>query len=183
MNRIGERIKNKRELLHLQLNDLAKRVGITSSALSQIENAKVFPSLITIKTIAVSLNTTVGELIGENEVLSQNPLIAYNKRKLVKQNDSGTTLYLLSNHDQGKLMDTYLISFEPGSDSRNIIISHPGQDFYFVYSGKIELSIDKKKLKMEKGDSYYQIAGKDIRIGNFSPSTAELLWIFSPPNI
>ncbi len=34
MNRIGERIKRIREHKELQLNDLAKRAGISSSALS-----------------------------------------------------------------------------------------------------------------------------------------------------
>ena len=44
MKKIGERIKNRRILLKMQLNDLAARVGITSSALSQIEKAKAFPT-------------------------------------------------------------------------------------------------------------------------------------------
>ncbi|KAB2822721.1 MAG: helix-turn-helix transcriptional regulator, partial [Paludibacter sp.] len=67
MNRIGERIKRKRDQFKLNLNELAKRVGISSSALSQIENGKAFPTIITLKSIADQLQTTVGELIGENE--------------------------------------------------------------------------------------------------------------------
>ena len=66
MKRIGERIRQKRELLGLQLKVLSKKVGISSSALSQIEKAKAFPSIITLKSIAENLHTTVGELIGEN---------------------------------------------------------------------------------------------------------------------
>ncbi|MBV5343778.1 helix-turn-helix transcriptional regulator, partial [bacterium] len=62
MNRIGERVKRIREHKGLQLNDLAKRVGISPSALSQIEKAKTFPSIITLKLIADNLQTTVGEL-------------------------------------------------------------------------------------------------------------------------
>jgi XRE family transcriptional regulator, regulator of sulfur utilization len=54
MKRLGERIKRKRESLHMQLNELAKKVGISSSALSQIEKAKAFPSVITLKSIADS---------------------------------------------------------------------------------------------------------------------------------
>jgi len=183
LKRIGERIRRKREQLHLQLNDLAKKVGITSSGLSQIENAKAFPSLLTIKTIAENLSTTVGELIGENEILSQNPMIAYKNRKLVNENESGTILYLLSNHDPGKLMDTYLISFVPGSDTDNIIRYHPGQEFFFVFSGRIEFFVDKKKYRMSKGDSFYLVTGKEIKILNTSSDPAELLWIISPPNI
>ena len=39
MKRIGARIKGRRKLLNLQLNELAGKVGISSSALSQIENS------------------------------------------------------------------------------------------------------------------------------------------------
>ena len=74
MNRIGVRIKKKREQLNLQLNELAEKIGISPSALSQIEKAKSFPSIITLKTIAEKLHTTVGELIGENDSLANNPV-------------------------------------------------------------------------------------------------------------
>ncbi|MBK6285148.1 MAG: helix-turn-helix transcriptional regulator [Draconibacterium sp.] len=75
MNKIGERIKKKRELLNLNLNTLAEKVGISSSALSQIEKSKSFPSIFTLKSIAENLYTSVGELIGENDSLSNNPVV------------------------------------------------------------------------------------------------------------
>ena len=81
MKRLGERIRRKRESLHLKLNDLAGKVGISSSALSQIEKAKAFPSILTLKSIADCLHTTVGELIGENETLSKQPQIKYADKK------------------------------------------------------------------------------------------------------
>ena len=109
MKRLGERIKRKRESMQMQLNDLAKKVGVSSSALSQIENAKAFPSIVTLKTIAEKLSTTVGELIGENETLTKNPLIRRDEKKFVKGNDSGTSLFLLSHHDPLKQMETYFL--------------------------------------------------------------------------
>lgn len=145
MNRLGERIKKKREQFHLQLNDLAKKVGITSSALSQIENAKSFPSLITIKTIAECLYTTVGELIGEHEVLSRNPFIPYSEKKFVRENESGARMFLLSNHDPGKLMDTYLITFVPGANAQEIMHTHPGQEFLFGFKGELVITAEQKK--------------------------------------
>jgi XRE family transcriptional regulator, regulator of sulfur utilization len=183
MNRLGERIRRKREQFHLQLNDLAKKVGITSSALSQIENAKASPSLSTIKTIAECLNTTVGELIGEHEVLSRNPFIPYTDKRFVKENGSGAQLYLLSNHDPGKLMDTYLISFKPGANSEDIVTKHPGQEFIFVYSGAFEIDLEHTKYHVSRGDSFYFNAGKVPHIINKSSGISELLWIISPPNI
>ena len=87
MKRLGERIKKRREFLKMQLNDLSKKVGISPSALSQIENAKAFPSIVTLKNIADSLHSSVGELIGENEMLAKNPIIRYKEKKFVKDNE------------------------------------------------------------------------------------------------
>jgi transcriptional regulator with XRE-family HTH domain len=183
MNRLGERIRKKREQLHLQLNDLAKKVGITSSALSQIENAKASPSLLTIKTIADCLNTTVGALIGEHEVLSRYPFIPYREKKFVKGNDSGAKLFLLSNHDTGKLIDTYFVIFEHHANSKDIITKHPGQEFFFIFSGKFEFETLQSRYRVSKGDSLYFNAGSLLNITNTSSGKSQLLWIISPPNI
>jgi len=95
MNRLGERIKRKREILNFPLNELAKKVGISSSALSQIENSKSFPSILTLKSIADNLFTSVGELIGENEILAKHPLVKNTEIKFAKTNNTGTSLFLL----------------------------------------------------------------------------------------
>jgi len=183
MNRLGERIKKKREQLHLQLNDLAKMVGISSSALSQIENAKTSPSLATIKTIADNLHSTVGELIGEHELLSRNPYIAYDEKKFVKENESGASLYLLSYHDSGKLMEAYLVAFEPNATADDLMTNHPGQEFMFVFTGEIEIEYDNRTYKLKRGDSFYLNTGKSHKFSNSSQNNSELLWIVSPPNM
>lgn len=86
MKRLGERIKRKREDLHLRLNELAQKVGISPGALSQIEKAKAFPSITTLKSIADNLYTTVGELIGENEILTNNPLVKFSEKSFIVKN-------------------------------------------------------------------------------------------------
>ena len=95
----------------MQLNDLAKKVGISSSALSQIENGKAFPSIVHLKSIADCLYTTVGEVIGEHETLIKNPLLKNSQKKLVHKNKTGAKSYLLSHHDSHKQMETYSIVF------------------------------------------------------------------------
>ena len=104
MERIGERVKYKREQLKLQLNELAKKVGISPSALSQIEKAKSFPSIVTLKLIAENLHTTVGELIGENESLQNNPIFRNDEYIFIQKNDSGSEVFLLSQQDMSKQM-------------------------------------------------------------------------------
>jgi XRE family transcriptional regulator, regulator of sulfur utilization len=57
-------------------------------------------------------------LIGENEILTNNPLVKFEQKSFVEKNESGASLFLLSNHGNGKQMDTFLIEFEPGADDQ-----------------------------------------------------------------
>lgn len=183
MKRLGERIRRKRESLHLKLNDLAGKVGISSSALSQIEKAKAFPSILTLKSIADCLHTTVGELIGENETLSKQPKIKYADKRFVKKNDSGTKLYLLSHHDPLKQMETYLVEFAPGSDSKALMTSHPGQEFCYVLEGQLEFVLEGKPYQLEVDDSFYFNSNISHSVSNKSAHVSRIIWVVTPPNI
>ena len=183
MNRLGERIKRKREILNLPLSELSKKVGISASALSQIENSKAFPSIVTLKSIANSLYTTVGELIGENESLTKNPLVKAGDIKFVKVNSSGTTLFLLSHHENSKQMEPYIIKFIENSDSSDIMHTHPGQEFIHVLEGKLMITLDNSQYILEKGDNFYFNSTIAHALKNISNSSAKVLWVITPPNI
>ena len=94
MDQMGKRIKRQREILGLQVKELSKEIGVTSSLISQIERGKAFPSIVTLQKLAYALNTKVGDLIGENENLDQHPLLKPEERRFVKLNKSGTSLHL-----------------------------------------------------------------------------------------
>ncbi len=182
MNRIGERIRKKRELLNLHLNELAGKVGISSSALSQIEKSKSFPSILTLKSIAENLHTTVGELIGENESLVNNPVVSRKDIKYIDQNQSGTIIYLLSHHDANKQMDTYLVRFAKTSGIEGFFNNTHGQIFCHVLSGEIRFDLNGKSYLLKPGDNIYFNAKTPHDAINNHNGVSELLWIQSPPN-
>ena len=182
MNRIGERIKKKREQLNLQLNELAEKIGISPSALSQIEKAKSFPSIITLKTIAEKLHTTVGELIGENDSLANNPVVQKSDIRFIDQNKSGTVFYLLSQHDVNKQMETYLIRFSKASAIDGFITSTFGQVFAYVLSGEVRFDLDGKSFILKAGDNIYFNAKSQFNAINFYDGISELIWVQSPPH-
>lgn len=165
----------------MQLNELAAKVGVSASALSQIEKAKAFPSIVTLKSIADNLYTSVGELIGENEVLTNNPLVRFEDKSFVERNESGATLYLLSNHGNGKLMDTFLVDIEPGGTVEGIMKNHPGQEFCFLLKGRVEFKLDDKTYLLEKNDSFYFNSGRSHFVKNLSKRNSQFLLIVTPP--
>lgn len=181
MQRLGERIRHRRESLNIQINNLANSIGVTPSLISQIERAKAFPSIITLKKIADALQTTVGAIIGENETYSKNPIVKFNEKKIVQKNEQGTTLYLLSNHDQQKLMEPYLLEFKPKSSSDNLINPMHGQSFYYVLNGSFRIEINSQNFQLSKGDSFYLNSGYKHSIINVDNTKAFMLWVSTNP--
>ncbi len=182
MKRIGERIKKKRDLLNMSLNELARQVGISPSALSQIEKGKAFPSVITLKHIADCLHSSISDLVGENESLGNNPVMKKTEYKFVEKNESGSELFLLSHHDGQKLMDTYLIRLNQNSNLNNLFPHLTGQVFGYVIEGAIHLTLNDKNYQLFKGDTFYFFCRSNLIITNADPNYSELLWIISPPN-
>lgn len=175
MKRIGERIKHKRELLGMQLNDLAKRVGISSSALSQIEKAKSYPTIITLKHISEHLRTTVGDLIGENESLAGNPVYRKDEMSIIDKNNSGTGLFSISPEDVSKQMDTFILRFVKNSDSSTLLDKYNGQMFGYLLSGELQFEIDNKTYVVQVGDTIYFNARRNFRLENIATGTSEML--------
>ncbi|MCG8701428.1 MAG: XRE family transcriptional regulator [Bacteroidales bacterium] len=182
MKLLGERIKKRRETLHMALNDLSRRVGVSSSALSQIENAKAFPSILTLKAIADNLHTTVSELIGEHEALSKNPLIHYTEKKFVNRNNSGASLYLLTPRVEHKQMDTALIIFNEGTNSENLLKKHHGQTYLFLIKGELSFKLDDEDYTLKKNDSLYFNSNRQHVAINKSHREAHLLVVNTPPH-
>jgi len=181
MQRLGERIRSRRESLNIQINTLAVAIGVTPSLISQIERAKAFPSIITLKKIADALQTTVGNLVGENETYSLNPVVRFSDKRIVQTNEQGATLYLLSNHDQQKLMEPYLFIFPPESGSDNLSHLMSGQSFYYVLKGNIRIETEFQDFNLADGDSFYFNSGHKHIIHNTEKKEAMLLWISTNP--
>jgi transcriptional regulator with XRE-family HTH domain len=183
MDKIGERIKIRREHKGMPLHELAKKVGVTKSCLSQIENGKSFPSIITLKKIADSLSTTIGDLVGEKERLEFNPLIPLEERKFVNKNTSGASLFLLSHHDPHKQMETYFVQFDVGANSADLLENHRGQAFCYTINGKIEITLKEKVYVLKKGDCFYYNSFETHTIKNIDSDISRMIWVIARQNI
>jgi transcriptional regulator with XRE-family HTH domain len=183
MDQMGKRIKKKREDSGFQVKELSAKIGVTPSLISQIEKGKAFPSIVTLKKVAVALQTTVGELIGENENLDQHPLLKSDERRFVKENENGTNLYLLSYHDPSKQIEPYIVQFKNKSDSNEIMTrNYPGQEFCFVLKGSFNVVINEQQYYLNEGDGFYFNSNQSHLFKNISDKEAELLWIITPHN-
>jgi transcriptional regulator with XRE-family HTH domain len=183
MKRIGERIKKYRRMHNLALGDLATKVGITPSALSQIENAKAFPSIITLKSIAENLHTTVGELIGENEATKHSPINREADYKLLDSVDYHAAIYHIPNDDINKQMDSFVIILKTHDKVENIFASHSGQRMIYVLKGCLDFTLDDKTVDLVKGDSAFFHAKNTSTLQNKQKEEVKLLFVIAPASM
>lgn len=177
MKKLGERIKKRRNQLELSLMELAKKIDVTSSLLSQIENGKAYPSIVTLKSIADAINVTVSELIGENETCVNNPVIQKTERKLLKINHQNASLHTTPQNPFYHNFEVFYMTLKKEGNSEHLLEFQSGKCFCQVLTGKVAFEIKDGYFTLKAGDSIFFNASHLRNIRNFSPEESEVLWV------
>ncbi len=152
---LGKNIKEARKQQKISLQEMAQKVQVTPSFLSQIENGKNDPSLTTLKRIANSLSVPISQLLGEETPHVQMLVRAGDRHQLVNLEEGGLTIEFLSAFDPQNVMEVCIHNIAPGAKSGAIPYAHEGQEVFIVLKGCIALTIDDTIIQMKEGDCYY----------------------------
>jgi transcriptional regulator with XRE-family HTH domain len=172
---VGVLIRQERQRRHLSLRELARRVGVSASMLSQVETDRTRPSVSTIYAIAAELELSIDALLsGEAaqgdplalaggrvraesaaraEAIPSSQLVRPDQRRKLEL-DSGVTWELLSDL-LPHLVDFMLVTYEPGgrSSSSGKLTRHSGTEFAFMLSGSLKVQVGFAEHVLRPGDS------------------------------
>src|SRR5215831_3244577 len=92
---IGPRLRAQREQMGLSLREVARRIGVSASLISQIERDKVNPSVSTLYALVRELGLTMGDLFAIDDVPfsassrpepagSEGPVVTAERRAVIK---------------------------------------------------------------------------------------------------
>ena len=182
MKIVGINIKRLREEKKITLRELSKKLKVSASFLSQVETGKASPSLVSLKDIANALQTTVGDLMGENQIKQASPVVKAKERKAVKHIGSGVDMYLLAIPDPNKQMEALLFRLERNASSGDALYKHFGQEFVLILEGALELTLNDIKHILKKGDTIYFNSNVPHLFRNLHKGTTEALWVVTPPS-
>lgn len=178
---LGERIKKIRNDKNYSLRDLASKVDLSASFLSQIEQGKASPSIENLKKIANALDVRVSYLIEDEDVKKNLVLIRKDERYVVESLNSKTKISLLSTRDIDRNMEPIYYEVQPGGESGKEAYHHQGEEFVFVLEGELEVYIDENIYVLNEGDSLYFLSTKKHKFKNKSNSICKVLWVVTPP--
>jgi len=175
---LGSRLRDLRRRQKMTLEELAKRTGLTSSFLSQVERNITSPSVKSLREIASGLNTKVScffEEEGSNDFV----FIKKDKRKKIVNDKLKSCYEILASGLLDIRMEPSLLILKVGGKMEKQSGSNDGEEFGFVLKGKVELLRGPEKFIMEKGDSIYFKGVRSHKVVNIGNSEASLLWIVS----
>ena len=198
---VGSLIRRERLKLGLSLRELARRVGVSASMLSQVETDRTRPSVSTIYAIASELGLSIDALLSEEETavvsaaaaasagtrVRRGPVQAAatevgcqlvrpeDRRKL--ELDSGVTWELLSDL-LPHLVDFMFVTYEPGgrSSSSGKMMRHTGTEFAFLLRGRLKIQVGFDEYVLEPGDAMAFDSSEPHLLVNEGTEPAEGIW-------
>jgi len=156
---MGMRVKRERESRGLSIFDIYLRTDIDVDLLSQIEEGKVVPPLGTVIKIAKALDLKMGYFISGEEGKAYT-IVRRDDRKVTSRYDPSKEKHYgyeyepLAPNKLDRTMEPFLVTLKP-SETEEERSTHDGQEFIFVFQGKMEVRLGEEIHILEPGDSIY----------------------------
>lgn len=175
---MGTRIRGYRNMRKLSLRELASRAKISAGFLSELERGQVNASVGTLRRLAEELGVKLPDLFGDHHVNGARILRKAERPEI--HVDDLSAKYLLSQKPLMNL-EVYSAEFAPGGSAGEAYVHGDAQEVLIVVKGSLVLELDGKKHQLDAGDSAEYRTSIPHTVHNLSDSSAELLWIVSPP--
>ncbi len=153
--RIGRRIESIRNEKAVSREAVAQAVGLDPAYLADIEEERTDPAVSELLAIAHSLGTDISAFLYGKEyaektsiVTRQNSRVKVERARLLKYES-------LAPQYAGRHMEPFIIDIFPDSASCPDFSRHPGEEFHYVMSGSLKITVDDKTYILDPGDSIY----------------------------
>jgi len=193
---IGQRLRGVREERGIGLRELSRRLGVSPSALSQIETGRTSPSVMTLYSIVTELEMSLDDLfrVAPARPPAQSPSIQNGRHPaadVVVHAENRNTIDLGTGVRWERLTplaeasaDFIFVTYERGSSSswEPIAERRPGREYGLVLSGRIRVGLGLEEHELGPGDSIAFDTSLPHRIDNAGDGPATAVWcMFGSP--
>ena len=180
--KIGLILKRIRLEKEYTLQEVAGRIKMTASHLSQIENDKISPSLHFLEELLRLYAVNMSDFFRQVEQVKY-VVVRGAGEEVFRDEERGLRLKLLASKLQNNALESYRVEMDPGSsiDVNTIPREQNGERMMLVLAGRLMVLLDEETQDMGEGDSVNFKAWVRCRISNDSGERAELLLTGLPP--
>jgi len=184
---LGPRLRAIRLARGIGLRELARRLTLSPSSISQIETGKTRPSVRTLYALASEFGVTVDEVLFNEpperddgaRVRSTEPGLEVQRaqERPAIQLNSGVRwerLMFWGDEDVEFLEATYAPG---GASSEGELVRHNGHEFGYILSGTLRIVVGFDEYVLEPGDSITFPSSTPHRLINDGPETVRAIWV------
>jgi transcriptional regulator with XRE-family HTH domain len=155
---IGSKIRRLRLHKSMGLVELGQHTGLSPALLSKLERDLMHPTLATL--LRISMVFSVGlEYFFNPEPKAVLEIVRKKDRlRFPDSPDAGKVTYHFESLDflaPNRELNSYFADFEPGELGHAPLHEHPGIEFLYVLSGKLELRTTEDRHELGEGDAIY----------------------------
>jgi len=176
---LGARIRTMRKERGIKLNELADKSGLSSAFLSRLERGQVSSSVANLIQIAKALGVSVAELFHDSSVASRSEAAVHKVQDMLPDLSVGSTGYkwrLLAGGMPDDDLEIFYLVF-PRKDRMGTLVSHQGQEYCYVLSGKVRFIVGAKSFELGPGEGILTNSEIPHRAENIGRSEAQVLMV------
>lgn len=144
--KIGERLKEIRQLRQMTLDDVAKITGVSKPMLGQIERGQSSPTIHTLWKIATGLKIPLSTLCKQQE--ADYTVVQLDERDAISEEEGAMKAYPLFPYDPVRNVEIFYIEFIPGVEHQLEPHANGVEEYVFVVQGTLALTIGTQQITL-----------------------------------
>lgn len=172
---VGPRIRAIRERAGLSLRGLAEKCGLSVNAISRIERGENSPTVTSLHQLASALNVSITEFFQD---APEQITVHVQKDNRMVYNRNGMAMASLGIGLRNQQLEPFEVTLQPGEVSAEDSVTHPGQEFAFCLSGKLDYEVGGTVYHLEAGDSLLFEATQPHVFRNVSYAPTSVMLVF-----
>jgi transcriptional regulator with XRE-family HTH domain len=187
IDQIGSRLRDERIKSGISQRELARRLGLSPSLISQLESGQSKPSVGTLYAIVTELELSLDKVIRGDDgpaapvaPVSQpgarSPLVHPGERQTIELDSGVRWEELTATTEQD--VDFLLATYEVGGASTpdQTLMRHHGREYGYVISGRLGIQIGFNEYLLEAGDSIAFDSTEPHRLFNRGEVPVRAIW-------
>jgi transcriptional regulator with XRE-family HTH domain len=171
---IGQRIRLAREERGLSVKELSERGNCSDEYLGWVEDGQVEPPVALLIQLAKALKMDSSAFLYVDETPERR------LKEAAKRTEHYSYKTLTSSEDDSHLM-AFSVTIPPKSSHKGVGYRHEGEEFVYVLSGEVEITVDHNTTRLAEKESLRFNSNLDHHLMNPGAADAELLVILYLP--
>jgi transcriptional regulator with XRE-family HTH domain len=184
-SKIGGRLREERERRGISLRELARRVSVSPSLVSQIELDRVNPSVSTLYSLVTELGMTMSEVFGDSEpaepivrVHDGDGIVERSETRRVINLASGVCWERLTPHSESDV-EFLRVEYPVGAEScpADALVTHGGREYGYVTSGMLGVRVGFEEFALRPDDSIAFDSSSPHRLWTIGDEPVLAIWV------